>query len=296
MTSIPIKALKISKINLNSIKIATKKVNKKVSILYNNKVLYFQTPFLNVSGELKKTPLSTIYQLDTLITDKNIKSKQLYEFIDILENNIMDQIINIGSKWFTGDNASIKSLIRDFDPKNNIFFIKWLIDLKNNIFINELKQPFDPNLLKTGDQIKLIIEIPSLWINENQCGLAPIIHKILVKSQTPPTLEYIFDESESDNTEDNEIINLLATEQKQKQKKQIDVELIKEKTEKKEKSKEKLKEKPKKVKLSKKTKKEESTETEESSLEENVQRSLEQSEENTEDSILISLSENEKND
>jgi len=224
-----IKALKISDINVEEVNIGTKKTNKTVPIMFRDKTLVLQTPFLEITGGLRKTAYPNIYQLDTLFRgDTNQKINQWFQFIENLETHVSSQVVNNGSKWFTQNNIIIKSLIRELDPEKNIFFIKWAIDLKTNIFIDENKNPFNPATLKDKDLIKLIVEVSDLWIQENQCGLAVLVQKILVKPHIEKIQsEYIFDDgtdsenAQEDKTSDdqeNNIISLLATEQKTRQK------------------------------------------------------------------------------
>lgn len=217
-----IKANKIRDIIIDEIIMAPKKIKNKVSITLNGKSPVIQTPFLQVTGTLRKTPVPHIYQMDTLFKgDSDKKMNQWYEFIENLETHITNHIMSIGTSWFTEKNVIIKSLIRENDNDSNIHFIKWPICLTNNIFVDENKKPFDPSEIKDGDLIKLIIEISDLWVQENQCGLAVIVQKILVKPHVEKIeSEYIFDDSDSsvsyssDDDNKSNIISLLATEQK----------------------------------------------------------------------------------
>jgi hypothetical protein len=214
-----IKALRISDIDMNNIMIGTKKTNKTVPISINGKPLVFQTPFLEVIGSLRKTQYPTIYHLDTLFKgDTKPKIGQWYQFMDNLETHISNLIVN-NVTWFTQNDVNIKSLIREDENNSDRIYIKWPIDLKTNIFIGEDKKLFDPINLKEKDCIKLIVEIAYLWITENNCGLAAIVQKIMVKPFIEKIhSEYVFDDSdkcESDiDDNENNIISLLATEQK----------------------------------------------------------------------------------
>lgn len=218
-----IKAIKISKININDIVVDKKKVNKIVPIKYKNKSLICQTPFMEVKGELRKTIHENIYILDTLFKgDTKKRITAWYEFIENLENHIIEQVETIGLQWFTQKNVMIKSLIKQDENDKNMYFIKWPINLQNNMFIDENKKPIDPFSIKNKDLVKFIIEISNLWVDDTQFGLAIIIQKVLVKRYTEKIeSEYIFDDSESDNEDtddENNIISLLATEQKPKDK------------------------------------------------------------------------------
>ena len=214
-----IKALKISDIKISDITIGTKKTNKTVPILLGDKLLVCQTPFLEIKGNLRKTPYPNIYQMDTLFRgDTKQKIHQWYNFIENIETHISDLVMNTGSKWFTQKNVIIKSLIRELEPDKGIFFIKWPVDLQTNIFVDENKKAFDPSKLHDKDLVKLIIEISNLWIDGNQCGLAVIVQKVLVRPYTEKVeSEYIFDDTDSEHElseNENNIISLLATEQK----------------------------------------------------------------------------------
>lgn len=216
-----IKASKIGDIIIDEIIMAPKKIKNKVSITLNGKSPVIQTPFLQITGTLRKTPVPHIYQIDTLFRgDSDKKMNQWYEFIENLETHITNHIMSIGTSWFTEKNVIIKSLIRENDNDSNIHFIKWPICLADNMFIDENKKPFDPSEIKDKDLIKLIIEISDLWVQENQCGLAVIVQKVLVKPHVEKIeSEYIFDDSDSsvsysDDDNKSNIISLLATEQK----------------------------------------------------------------------------------
>ena len=215
-----IKAQKISDIKIQDIVIGNKN-NKTVPITCGNKVLVFQTPFLEVKGELRKTSFPNIYQVDTLFKgDSKQKILQWFQFIENIETQVSEQVMNNGSKWFTQKNVIFKPLIRELETEKGVYFIKWPLALQTDIFVDENKNTFNPNNLKDKDLIKLIVEISNLWINENQCGLTAVVQKILVKPFTEKQQnEYIFDETDSeseDNEKEDNIISLLATEQKDK--------------------------------------------------------------------------------
>jgi hypothetical protein len=213
-----IKALKISNINVEDIKVGPKKTNKKIPISLADKPLVFQTPFFEISNIPAKTDYPNIFQLDTLFKgDSKRKIESWFKFVDTLENYISNQVTNNGSKWFTQKQVQIKSLIRE--PEKNVFFMRWLVDLKVCTFVDEKSKQFDPSKLKHNDLIKLIVEIPELWIDNSACRLAVIVQKILVKTPTEKIYnEYVFDDSDTDNSDSENddrqnIISLLATEQ-----------------------------------------------------------------------------------
>ncbi|AEX61491.1 hypothetical protein c7_L427 [Megavirus courdo7] len=225
-----VKALKISKIDVNKISIGSKNVNKKVTIYNENKPgLVYQTPFLQVKEKLRKVNenLSVkLYNFDTWFRgDTHSRISGYYQFIDNYEDRIStlveDQMVkqinnNSTDKWFNNpNNVNIKSLIRIYDEENGVYFIKWTLELNDNIFIDENKNTFNPENLDETYLVKLIIESPDFWINDNQFAPAAIVRKVLVKKMESAS-EYEFDETESEGS-DNEFISVLATEQKPKQ-------------------------------------------------------------------------------
>lgn len=217
-----IKALKISDIRVQDIIIGTKKTNKIVNVTLNNKPIVFQTPFLQIKGELRKTTYPNIYQIDTIFDgDTKHRINQWYQFLENLENHITTQIINNGSEWFSQKDINIKSLVRSSNGMKDAY-VKWAIDLQTNIFLDEDKKSFNPHNIKDKDSIKLIVEISNLWIKEDQCGLAAVVQKILVKPFFEKIIsEYIFDDSDSENDfeqgeKSNDFMSLLETEQKVK--------------------------------------------------------------------------------
>jgi len=175
-----VKAQKISKINIPDIVVSPKKAGKIVPITYKNKSLVFQTPFFEVKGNLRSTDYPNIYQVDTLFKgDTKQKNNECYQFIENTETHIIEQVRQNGSEWFTQKDVIIKPLLRDLDTEKGNY-IKWPIDLTNNIFVDEHRQPFEPTKLRDKDLIKLIVEIPHLWVHENQFGLVVVVQKVLV--------------------------------------------------------------------------------------------------------------------
>ncbi|AGC01837.1 hypothetical protein H012_gp626 [Acanthamoeba polyphaga moumouvirus] len=218
-----VKALKISKIDINKITIGSKLVDKRVPIYYNGNSngLVYQTPFLEVKEKLRRVNENVkLYNIDTWFKgDSNKRIAGFYQFIDNFEDHISNlvekQVINSNNKWFNNQqNINIKSLIRLLEADNNISYIKWTLDLtNNNIFVDENKNVFNPEDLDESHVIKLIIEVGDLWIHENQFGPAAVVRKILVK-KLESSSEYEFDETDSDDSDNEELISALATEQK----------------------------------------------------------------------------------
>jgi len=215
-------ALKIKYINDNEIMLDDEKKGKFVPISYKNQVLCLQTPFLEINSDgLMETEYDDLYQFYTLFAGCNKDDIDTwYQFLEKLETRISSQLSN-NYKWFTTDTINFKSLIKEYNGVDeHYFYTRWLVDLSQTIFIDEDKNPFDPQNLKKKDLVKLIVEITHLWIHGNQCGLKFTVPKVMV-SPAPEkiTTEYVFDENESDKHQDNtsgdesDIVSLLATEQ-----------------------------------------------------------------------------------
>jgi len=227
MSEVQIKASNINDINLKDIVLSKKKKHNKVPIHIkspdqSDTPLVFQTPYLEVVGGLTETPFNTIHTLITLFAGLSTsKVVQWQNFIEKVESMISKQIIENGTNWFTQSNVVIKSIIKDPDAELPVSYIKWPLDMSRNIFVDETGSDFDPDNLRDKDLIRLIVEIPNLWIRENQCGLAAIVRKIKVKPQKEKIeCRYLFEDSdnssdkESDKDSDDEkIVSLLATEQ-----------------------------------------------------------------------------------
>ncbi|AGF85454.1 hypothetical protein QJ854_gp328 [Moumouvirus goulette] len=218
-----VKALKISKIDINKITIGSKLVDKRVPVYYNGNSsgLVYQTPFLEVKEKIRRVNENVkLYNIDTWFKgDSNKRIAGFYQFIDIFEDHISSlvekQVINSNNKWFNNQqNINVKSLIRLLETDNNISYVKWTFDLtNNNIFVDENKNVFNPEDIDESYAIKLIIEVADLWIHENQFGPAAVVRKILVK-KIESSREYEFDDTDSDNFDNEELISALATEQK----------------------------------------------------------------------------------
>ena len=207
-----IRASRTSAVNISEV-VLEKKTGKTVSIISGNKPFVIQTPLLKVI-ELRKTQVDNIYILLTVVDDgATVENNHFLKFIDNIENKICDEVIKHGKTWFTKKDIRIKSLIQETD-NNNI--IKWPIYVENNIFYDEDKKSFDIMTITDSSQIKLIVEMPYIWLNDDQFGIATTIKKGLVKA-CPVHIqnEYIFDGSDdSDNNDDvsDKMISVMATE------------------------------------------------------------------------------------
>lgn len=212
-----IRALKISDINVNDIRLSPHKTNKRVPISYNGEPLVFQTPYLRMSCDPIKTRYPDMYEIHTLFEgDTKEKIKQWFNFLESFEGNVSMQADKHLDEWFLNKKITVKSFIREQDGDKPLYYIKWAIDFKID-FLDPDKNDFDPLSLREGDLVRLIVSIDNLWISEDQCGLYVVVQKVMVKpyEETIET-EYHFN-SDSDQEEDK-VISVLATEQKPKSK------------------------------------------------------------------------------
>lgn len=217
-------SLKISEIDLKNLNLkfnnCQKSSVKKIPIKYLNESLIFQSPFLKITGPIKKTGHSDFCQFDTQFQgDTNRRNVQWLNFLEKMEDHIIDEITNNSSDWFQKKNLELKSLIREKNDDSGSLFVRWIINV-NTQLINDKKEVFHFNDLKENDCIKLILEISDLWVSGNRFGLATIIHKgMVIQHVEKPEIEYIFNENESEESVDgydDDILSLIATEQKPK--------------------------------------------------------------------------------
>lgn len=214
-----IKALRLSNIKIDMIKLDNRISRNKCTISYPEPLI-FQTPYLKVNGGLRATAIENCYLIETLFIDENDQAaSEWYNFIENLENHVTDSVVAQGSDWFDESDVGIKSLIRQYE-NSGVIYIKWPLDLHPELFVDEDYLQYDPQKLRDGDYVKLIVEITGVWITHNMFGLAVIARKVRVKSNTNnnDSYNYVYDsdsESEVDQSERN-IISLLATEQKPK--------------------------------------------------------------------------------
>lgn len=182
--------------------------NGNINIRYDHNNLVFQTPYMNVYGDLRQTSFEGVYQLDTLFTgDTSSKNRMFFDFIEQLEAKLTDYIARHGSGWFDNNCVNIKSLIRESSENN--YYIKWPIYLNKDIFVDENRRKISPDNITKSTCVKLIVEIPGIWRKSSECGLALVVRKVLVK-QRYSDYEFNLSDEHSDN---QDIISFLATEQ-----------------------------------------------------------------------------------
>lgn len=210
------KALKIENIDLADVVVGEKN-GKKIPITINGEQLIFQSSFLCVKSKLRKTDKPNISQMDTNFTGLNQKKvNQFYDFIEKFEDYVLRRVKIQAEYWPNFSNLNVKSLIRGCGDEENT--IRWIfLDTKTK-FVDENRNDYDPQDINENDFIKLIVEIPYLWVDDNgNGGFVIIVHKVLVKKAVPEEIptEYVFDDSDDDsddNSNEENIISMLQTE------------------------------------------------------------------------------------
>lgn len=210
-----IKAHKISDINQKEIILHATNKKKTVPVTYGDRPFVIQTPFLEVtSDKLRPTAFPHINQLDTVFKgDTKIKTDQFFSFIEKSESNVCAQVSKKCAKWFEKKNITFKSLIRESDLNKNMYYIKWPIEMKEDMFITEHGEPFDPKKLKEKDCVRFIVEFPNIWIDEERIGYAYVVRKVMVRTlQVKIDSEYVFDsESSSQSDADDSSVHKITT-------------------------------------------------------------------------------------
>jgi len=220
----PTKALKISSINTHDIVVGTKKKKGEVSVTLGEKeeTLSIQTPFLKVFTEIVPTSVANTCQFITVLSGNSKRDiKKFVQFVERVEDQIIQQVCESGEKWFSKKDVQFIPLIRE--TKGMPPHIKWPFDIESTSFIDDDKNEFCYGDILSNDLIKIIIE-PSIWIKkkENQFGINPNIRKVWVKAAPPIPKknipkEYVFDddsESISDSDSEGDVSSLLMTDQK----------------------------------------------------------------------------------
>src|SRR5579872_14248 len=221
-----IKAAKVSDIDIQTIEIEEKH-DRKAMISIKNKPIVIQTPYLEIY--MVRPQPNGIYEVFTLCKgDTKKRIERWIKFVENYEAHIFDVISANPQAWFTDNNVNYKPLIGENEDG---VFIKWIINsnITSCTSQNQLNIPIDN--LQPQDKIQLIVEISYLWFKDNQFGTAPTVQKMRVKEYTEPIFsEYVFDDSKSDSEEEekdgeHEMISLMATEQRKKPTKKLELQL-----------------------------------------------------------------------
>lgn len=206
----PIKSLSISKINLNEIKLKTIRKDKSVPITHQGKLLTFHTPFLNISdAALQKTKFPNISQLDTLFDNKVMP---FHKFIESLENKISQEVRKQGSSWFTEKNVGLRSLVKKIDQQKKDSGIEnecinWPIDMVHCEFVDENGEEVESEF--DNVMVRILVDVPHIWINRNLFGLAVIVRMVMIRSNEPQKIKYVFG-SESETEDLSQIHSILS--------------------------------------------------------------------------------------
>lgn len=206
-------ATKVSKVVVPDIVLHPKNKSDFIAKLsLNDKPLIFQTPYLELVSDLKKTEHLNIYKIDVLLDGphKN-KVDEFTTFIEKLESHICHLVKQGYSCWFSEEKIVQQSMVSTSSTTNKNYLALPLI-FDDNIVCDS-----DNKKLSTTDKIekknaKLIIEIPHMWIKNNQFGFVTNVKKIIVqKPQIKVVNDYVFDESDDDdNSVDKNTANLIS--------------------------------------------------------------------------------------
>jgi len=203
MTSNTKRSISYAKVNTIEVKIGSLQKNQSVPVIYNKDSLRFHTPFLKPSTEgLLKTDFPNIRQINTLFDSTN--DDAFYNFIEELENRISNEVGKNAKGWFTEKNVGLRSLGKKIDQqgdseKENIY-IGWPINMLQCEFVDENNDTYEGDF--DDILVKILVEIPNIWINPNLFGLTVIIKKIMVRNinAKPSNIKYEFG-SDSDPEE-----------------------------------------------------------------------------------------------
>lgn len=211
-----IKALRICHIDVNKILLDFDgKKRKIIPLFYGQTDLIFQTPFMIIDSSANET--SNVHCITTLLKgDSKSKMQAFYKFIDELENVVMDQLEDHNNTLPDPINMTFRSFIRGSEEMDIGEHIKWPIIVDgDNIFVDEEGSSLNHASISSGDKAKLIVKISGLWIMNDACGLMININKVMIKKfeEQTSTNQYSFEESSSDDADNNSIISVLETDQ-----------------------------------------------------------------------------------
>lgn len=221
--SMPSKALRISKFKVRNLSYKDAKKTK-IEMNYDQKSLVLQTPFLPVVEMISETSINNMCQLTTEITESSKDIKEFVKVIGQIEEHSIEHVVKNGRSLFKERDVSFIELIRE-NKLQNTQNIKWIFNKADVEFIDESKQSFDLKNITSDYLIKLIVEIPYLWINstEGQFGLATMVLKGCLKPRPKPIIKtnilssqiYDFDDSDtsqSDSDASDDMTALYVTE------------------------------------------------------------------------------------
>jgi len=124
--------------------------------------------------------------------------------------------MHIDENWFSeNSNITMKSLVKSGSKYE---YVKWPISIKNeDVCTYDNRMPCDPDNIDFNSEVRFIVEVPYMWIKNDNCGLFVVIRKIVIKEvETQPELFYKFDDNSEDecenNSEDEHLLTLLVTE------------------------------------------------------------------------------------
>jgi hypothetical protein len=221
-----IKASKISGIDVSLIEIGDKH-DKKAKISIKKQPIVIQTPYLEIY--MIRSQPNGIYEVFTLCRgDAKKRIERWIKFVGDYESHIFNKIRANPQVWFTDNEVNYKELISEDE---NGALIKWIINSNITSCYNQSQLEIPIDNLRPQDKIQFIVEISYLWFKDNQFGTAHTVQKMRVKEYIEPIFsEYVFDDSKSDSEEEeeeaeHEMISLMATEQRKKPTKKLELQL-----------------------------------------------------------------------
>lgn len=184
-------AFNFDNINLNDIEF--KKCNNCVLFNYDNdhlNKLYIETPMLKLNKiEFKKNIIVFLIELE---------NNNFIEFLNNLDLYIIEKSRE-NHNWFPNENMSFKGLVRH-NENTKLIKLKIRSDNLDSLKFTKNNNKINFSDLNVNDEIKLIIDIHGLWINNKSFGiylkpyLIDVEEKITFNEQSDNLLD-----SDSDN-------------------------------------------------------------------------------------------------
>ncbi len=209
-------ALKINDIDIDNMQyIKTKTTDdsyKLYRIKYNKEDFVFQTNKIENNSKIREIKGTTTFaELEINLNEKD----ELYKFLSLLENYIIDSIKENSDEWFTlrGDEQiKFKSILRKSN-KDNIFKIKLvnndsyttrLYRKENDINMKEFTLSELLEFSSKDKHVRFVLEIYGLCIRNNHVSLIIFPHKLLFSNDIKKAKPcYDFDLSEENVASEN---------------------------------------------------------------------------------------------
>jgi hypothetical protein len=184
-------------------------------IFSGNNSNILQTPYFKVLS-VSQTKHDDIIKLTTEVNIHTAREHEFFTFIDNMEDTISSEVSRKGSKWFSSKHVCMKSLIRETDDRANEYYIIWHIQIYDGIMVDEYENNVDVLELHEGSMVRFVVEVSDIWVNNNQFGMVTIVRRIMCASTetTDEEIERVDYKFHSEEESDDELVSLIATEQK----------------------------------------------------------------------------------